>query len=534
MKKNLLFTLSLALLLTGCQKLNPSLPSSPKNDSASVKKHPLGSERVYQRETRYIGIASGDIRVVFPGSSLSIGVSPFNTSIQGRIYYYEGDYDKDDLKVINSDFNSLFCRYHALSDNHYDYNEVTERDNDGNVINRKKRINVKYINEHPDTEIKVDSFLYDLLKTSYTFTLNSSLRFNRFSESLSSLYEDKLSEEEYSDSALNKALSLSRNVRFKDDFTKEEMDDALLSVPSDEQEVKESMTFDDEKMAIKLNTITRNGKKIVPRINLGGSAKGFATKKVAEYFKSVYPDRSLRIDSGSSSILAVGTRPDESAWKISYTNPIYKEQRFNDKRNPAERYLEFKGSFNRSTSGYYEHYFYCYDKEKKEIDRRDHIFSTENGFSSPFFDQVSVIIDDTGIADRYTTAIRNTKSVKEAYALFNKLNDIYSFKGELRLCYKAEKENTDHLYTYSRDKLSPLSDKGYPISVLNDGSEYKGDYSDLAPNDIKRVKTKAGFAFSEVYARTEGRFGSAHLFDKVNQSLFPYPENAISVLKKLK
>lgn len=171
-----------------------------------------------------------------------------------------------------------------------------------------------------------------MIKTSYDFTINSSLLFNRFSESLSSLYEKKLSEDEYSGKALNKALSLATNVRFKDDFTEEEISNARESIPSSLDETKNSITFNPEKHTIRLNTIIRDGKRIVPRRNLGGSAKGFATKKVAEYFEKVYPGISLMINSGSSSILAVGSRPDDKPWKISYTNPVYKEQRRDGKR----------------------------------------------------------------------------------------------------------------------------------------------------------------------------------------------------------
>ncbi len=536
MKKKIILVLSAVCLLHGCQAGNESHSTATGTGSPSenVSSRPKGEEKIYSMETGYIGIASGDVRVVAPEGTTMVGVSPFSTSIQARLYYYEGDFDKDDLRVISSDFNSLFCYYHALSDNHYDYRQVTERDDRGNAINRKQILNVKYLNDHPDTDIEVDPFLFDLIKTSYDFTINSSLLFNRFSESLSNLYEEKLSEDEYSGKALNKALSLSRNVRFKDDFTKEEISSARESVPSSLKEVQDSITFDKGKSTIRLNTITRNGKRIVPRMNLGGSAKGFATKKVAEYFEKVYPDISLRINSGSSSILAVGKRPDDKPWKISYTNPVFKEQRTDGKKNPAERYLEFNGSFNRSTSGYYEHYFYCYNKENKEISRRDHIFNTETGFSSPFFDQVSVIIDDTGIADRYTTAIRNTKSVQEAYSLFQKLNTIYAFSGDLMLSYKGKKNDVESLYSYSRGCLSPLSDKGYPVSVLNDGSEYIGDYSDISSSSISTVKTTCNFDFCEVYLRTENRYNSAHLFKNVTPNYFPYPENAISVLKVLK
>ena len=102
------------------------------------------------------------------------------------------------------------------------------------------------------------------------------------------------------------------------------------------------------------------------------------------------------------------------------------------------------------------------------------------------------------------------------------------------LCYKGKKKDEDSLYSYTRNSLSPLSDKGYPISVLNDGSEYKGDYSDLSASSISTVKTKNNFDFSEIYLRTDKRYQSAHLFTNVTPGYFPYPENSISVLKALK
>ncbi len=532
MKKSALLILSLAFILSGCKK---GAESSSSVSSPSLSDRPRQDEKVFSRQTIYIGIASGDIRVVPPSeSSTRVGVSPFNTSIQGKVYYYDGDFFDDDLKVIAEDFNSLFSLYHALSDNHYNYKEVTKRDDRGNALERKDIVNVKYINDHPGERIKVDPFLYDLLKRSYDFTLNSSLMFNRFSESLSSLYEDKLSEDEYSGKALNKAFSLSRNVRFKDDFSPSDIQNALLSVPESKEEAKGCLTFDEEKKAVRLNKRVKDGKEYTPRRNLGGCAKGFATKAVADYFKGLYPDISLRINSGSSSILAVGSRPDSLPWKITYVNPINHERINQGETNPCELYLQFQGPFNRSTSGYYEHYFYCYDPQKKEIFRRDHIFNTENGFSAPFFDQVSVLLDDAGLADRYTTAIRNCKGTKEAFALFDSLNKTYSTSGELRVCYKAEKGDDGKLYSYSLKDLSPLSSSGYPLAVLNDGSEYSGDYQDISPNDIKSRKTKGNYDFSEVYLRSKGRYEASHLFAEKNNTYFPYPEKAISLRKEYK
>mgnify|MGYP002516677481 CR=1 FL=1 len=532
MKKSALLILSLGFVLSGCQngRKGSSLSSSP---SSSLR--PQEDEKVFSRQTIYIGIASGDIRVVPPSeNSTRVGVSPFNTSIQGKVYYYEGDYFDDDLNVIAEDFNSLFSLYHALSDNHYNYKEVTKRDDRGNALERKDIVNVKYINDHPGERIQVDPFLYDLLKRSYDFTLNSSLMFNRFSESLSSLYEDKLSEDEYSGKALNKAFSLSRNVRFKDDFSPSDIQNALLSVPESKEEAKGCLTFDEEKKAVRLNKRVKDGKEYTPRRNLGGCAKGFATKAVADYFKGLYPDISLRINSGSSSILAVGSRPDSLPWKITYVNPISHERINQGGTNPSELYLQFKGPFNRSTSGYYEHYFYCYDPQKKEIFRRDHIFNTENGFSAPFFDQVSVLLDDAGLADRYTTAIRNCKGTEEAFALFDRLNKVYSTSGELLVCYKGEKGNEDSLYSYSLSDRSPLSSLGYPISILNDGSEYDGDYLDVSLSDIKDTKTKSKYRFSEVYLRSGKRYQASHLFTEKNDTFFPYPDKAISVRKEHK
>lgn len=465
---------------------------------------------------------AGDIRVV--GSDF---VVPFNTNISGNLYYYEGDYNKAELSSIQTEFKDSFIRYHALSDRHFDYFDYSESE-EGVKINNVKVINDSYGTEEP---VVVEPFLYDLLKSSYEFTLNSNGKFNMFLGSLTEIYEEKLNALELeTKSALDASFIATTDLQFShmDDSMKERIDETLASIPHTKEELEGLLTFSDEDHSVTFHRYEQDqGNKL--QISLGGNAKGFATEYVCNALKDEKEDIALLINSGFSSIKVLGTRPDSNAWNIRYNNPIFNENLFINKHNinPYEVTLSYLGGFNLSTSGYYNQYFYEY--QNGNLIRRNHIINPQTGYSESYFDQVSVFLDNAGLADMYTTSLMNCTSVDEAVSLFNQLNEIYGEEdAELLLCYKADKNDISKQFSYSMSDISNLSSYNLPIVTLEDGTKYTGDYSDITAKDIMRSESKFNPDYQMVYALSSGLYNNAKIYDKLE-----YPENLRAKLVQL-
>lgn len=449
-------------------------------------------------------------------------ISPFNTTINTNIYHYVGDYSTDALKDMEEEVNFKLSYYHALSDRHYSY-----------TLDGKDIVNVKTINDSYGLEkpLILDDFLYNLLKESYQFTLHTEGKYNMFLGSLNDIYEEKFDELEDNQTIQEKVFQDMSNLHFAsfDNEEKSAIQEALDQIPVSKNELESMLTFNDETKSVVFHQITRNDVPLKDvEISFGGNAKGFATEKITSDLKEEYPGISLIMNSGTSSIKAVGQRPDKKDWILRYINPAYQEylDTYSNPYNDYEFTISYPGEFNISTSGNYESYFY--EIQEDSMIKRSHILDVTTGYSNNYFDQVSVFLNDAGLADMYTTALMNTSSKEEASSLFTSLNEIYQqTDAEMILSYK---EYNDEYYSYSLNSYQPLSDKKLPIAILKDGSEYSGDYSSLDFNDIVSYKTSLITPFKQVY------YLSDHLYEKANMitTKLNKPDHVITVLKKLK
>lgn len=448
-------------------------------------------------------------------------VTPFNTSISASLYYYEGDFSKEQLEEIQSSFVFEMEKAHALSDRHYSY-----------TLDGKDIVNVKTINDSygKDMAIKVDDYLFDLLKASYSFTLASDSKFNMFLGYVNDIYEDKLNAIKSLDgeryiSALDRVMTSVSNLRFSsfDSYQKGKIEELSRNLPTSQSSLKDILTFDEKEKSVTFHSkFDEKGNLIPLSISLGGNAKGFFTQYFCDLLSERYKDSCFIMNSGTSSIKTTALRPDKKSWNVRYINPAYQECLDKDKTslNQYELILSVKDSFNISTSGYYENYFY--ELVDKKIQRRSHILDPKTGYSNSYFDQASVLLEDTGLADMYTTALMNTSSIEEATSLFAKLNDIYHQENaSLILCVK---EKDDNPYSYSLSSYSPLNEDGYPICSLKDGSFYQGDYTNLSYSDISSIETAFKDSFQETIYVSKDIYSSC----KIEEN-----ENSISVLKEL-
>lgn len=496
MKKSISLALFFLIILTGCQA---------KGNSDEVYVEQISS-----------GYISGTGNGLIQAESNDYYMPPFNTEITGNLYYKKNQYSKSELSQIEESFQYYLQYYHALVDRHYDYKIYSSSsDSIGNKINNLKTINDSYGTE---SSVIVDEFLYDVLKASYEFTLNSDGRFNMFLGTLNDIYEEKFNHLGTDDStALNAALSFTNDFQFSTDFDENEMEQTVKYLPTAKEELEGLLSFDDDNHSVtfhKLDKVTN--KAYAPQISLGGNGKGYAIEKLSDVLEHDYPGISMLINGGHSSIKTIGNKPSSSPWKVKYTNPVYRERlRLLDTSSlkAEEVGISINQEFSLSTSAYYEQYFYVYKKEEDTYIRRSHILNPKTGYSESFFDQISVINDDAGLADMYTTALMNTTSVEEAYRLFENLNNIYQKEDSaLILCYKSEKEDTDSLYQYKNSELSDLSSFQYPtLRKKADNVIYDGNYNDLTAkeiyNDYEPI-SKVERNFNETYYMTSNVYNN--------------------------
>lgn len=442
-------------------------------------------------EVVYLPTVSSSERLKLTDSSF---VMPFNTYISGNVYCHEGDYTSEQIQRIKDDFTFELEYDHALSDRHHSY-----------TLDGLPLVNVKSINDSygKDEKVQVDPYLYDFLKKSYEFSLQSEGTFNIFLGKINDIYEDKIAriqsmEGDPEQTKLDFALSEMANLPFSSfsEDEKKEIAYYVASLPTQE-EMKDILTFYPETNEVLFHSLRDGNGNLRPlEISLGGCAKGYATEKIVDGFKKEYPDICMILNSGTSSIKASGIRPDKKNWNIRYVNPAYQEQK-EDKNvyNDYEVMISVQGGFNLSTSGYYENYFI--EKDGDDFRIRSHILNPKTGYSVNFFDQVSVYLDDAFLADMYTTSLMNASSLEQAKSLFEKYGKLYSQEDASYIFCLKEKDGKK--YDPGMESFSPLSNLSLPIATLKNGKRYEGDYSDINVYDISSFGTQRTDFYQECY-----------------------------------
>ena len=369
-------------------------------------------------------------------------IAPFNTSMKVILAYTSSQKDIIDSKAyyVQNRFTYNIQHYHALFDRHYFYKE------NGVKINNLAVVNASY---GSNKKVKIEKELFDALKDSVEMTKYSNGLFNMTIGDLSDLWNDQITLAEYKSFTDDEYRELSKNAKkvIYIDPLKDDVDKAKSTVLSYE-ELKESLLFDEENLTVTFKEVERlKGTELKPSITLGGFAKGKATELF--YQSGVLDSLVSYIDSGSSSIKFLGNRADEKPWTVNLTNPKYMEV-YNSPSwesssllNGSEVQFFLFNGFSISSSGYYNHYFYAKDASMK---RRNHIINPLTGYSEDFFDAVTIVMDDAGLADMYTTALMSTTSIEEADALLAKMNE--GFNTSAKAIYMNYDEKTSRANCY--------------------------------------------------------------------------------------
>lgn len=128
-------------------------------------------------------------------------------------------------------------------------------------------------------------------------------------------------------------------------------------------------------------------------LDVGSIGKGYAVQKTAQYAQEELQITSMLFSVGGN-VCAVGAHPDGTPWKIGIQNPdTDSEQAYLQKVEIASKSVV--------TSGNYQRYYMVDGK------RYCHIINPDTLLPADEFSSVTVIGDDSGLADAYSTALFN-------------------------------------------------------------------------------------------------------------------------------
>ena len=128
------------------------------------------------------------------------------------------------------------------------------------------------------------------------------------------------------------------------------------------------------------------------RIDVGAVAKGYATQRVADWMAEQGMNGYILNVGGN--VCTVGERADRKKWKIGIENPETENE-----DEPYIAYLELGGGKSLVTSGSYQRYYTVAGKQYH------HIIDETTLMPAEYFKSVSVLCDDSGVADALSTAL---------------------------------------------------------------------------------------------------------------------------------
>jgi len=284
-------------------------------------------------------------------------ISYFNTPC--IVYDYSGMSDEE-FSELCDDIEGLTRKYHRLFDIYHTYPDT---------------VNIKSINDGAGEEIEVSSELYEFLV---------------FCKKMHSLTEGEMN------IALGAVLSLWHDCR-------ETAEVGSAALP-DEGELSEAMRHTDiEKLLLLDNNRVRLADEKM-RLDVGAVGKGYAVNKIAEELLG-RGISGVVLDFGGN-LRAIGKKPSGDGWSTGITHP----------RVQGSYITKFEISDTSVvTSGDYERYFTVGDK------RYHHIIDKDTGMPARAFSSVTVVTQDSGVADALSTALFCMDSADEVKAAVDKI-----------------------------------------------------------------------------------------------------------------
>ena len=144
-------------------------------------------------------------------------------------------------------------------------------------------------------------------------------------------------------------------------------------------------------------------------LDVGSIGKGYAVQKVAEYAKNELGIRYMLFSVGGN-VCAIGGHPDGSAWAVGIQNPDVESDQAYIKKVEVQ-------DLSVVTSGNYQRYYTVDGKRYCHIINQDTLMPADN------FSSVTIITNDSGMADAYSTAVFNMP-LAEGMEFVNQLDGV--------------------------------------------------------------------------------------------------------------
>lgn len=129
------------------------------------------------------------------------------------------------------------------------------------------------------------------------------------------------------------------------------------------------------------------------RLDVGAVAKGYATERVADELKEMGMENGLMSSGGNIKSIGAPDLPDKKDWGVGITDPL------NPQQTLQGRVLTLTGEESVVSSGDYERYFTYEGK------RYHHLIDPHTFLPGEHFAQVTVITDDSAVADFMSTTL---------------------------------------------------------------------------------------------------------------------------------
>ena len=143
-------------------------------------------------------------------------------------------------------------------------------------------------------------------------------------------------------------------------------------------------------------------------LDVGGIGKGYAVQKVVDYAKEIGMERGLISVGGN--VCAIGERIDGTMWRLGIQNPdLESDIKYVQKVDLKDKCVV--------SSGNYQRYY--------EVDgkRYCHIIDSDTLMPADYFAAVSIITEDSGMADALSTAVYNMP-LSEGRAFVNRMENV--------------------------------------------------------------------------------------------------------------
>ena len=144
-------------------------------------------------------------------------------------------------------------------------------------------------------------------------------------------------------------------------------------------------------------------------LDVGSIGKGYAVQKVAEYAKNELGIQYMLFSVGGN-VCAIGGHPDGSAWAVGIQNPDVESDQAYIKKVEVQ-------DLSVVTSGNYQRYYTVDGKRYCHIIDQDTLMPADN------FSSVTIITNDSGMADAYSTAVFNMP-LAEGMEFVNQLDGV--------------------------------------------------------------------------------------------------------------